>query len=612
MNALGLCASAVLVAAVGLTGCAQFQRGPGAASAEATPAPSAPVLDVSIDAPDDLAALLRRHLDITRLATLPSGETLDDTEIARLQRATPAQARDLLATEGYVEAEVTVTREPPLPTGTPRLAVAVKPGVRARVARVSMEIRGPLAQSGEAAVVISQWRETWTLPQNRPFTNTAWRDAKNNALARLRALGYIQAAWVQTNADIDAATGEAALSVEADSGPLFLTGDLVIEGLERQDRRSVARLADFTPGTPATESLLLDYQERLQRSNLFERVSVTLEPDPAKPSASPVIVRVSELPLQQATVSAGVSGNTGPRLGLEHLHRRIGGQRATLRNKIEWGRLRQAWEGELSSHALPGLHRHLLGGTAERLLSDTDEVNSLRLRLGRAYEAQRIERLWFFETERVITDPRDGGPSLSRVTAASANFHGIWRDVDSVVLPTKGQVFALESALGQVTSARVGGSGGFGRLHLRTQFWRPLGLQWYGQARADVGVVLGKRGTDVPQTQLFRTGGDDTVRGYEYRSLALTDASGVDTGGRVMAAGSVEVARPVSPRLANLWWALFIDGGNVAERWSDLSPAWGAGVGLRWRSPVGPLRADLAYGEEVKKWRLHLSVGIAF
>jgi translocation and assembly module TamA len=609
MSVHRLCASAALVAACCLAGCAQLQRAP---DASADDLQRVPVLDVAIDAPDELAALLRRHLDITRLAALATSENLDDTEVARLQRATPAQARELLATEGYLDATVTVEREPAAAGSTPRLRVAVQPGARTRVAQVRMEISGALAQSPQVADFLQQWRSTWTLPANRPFTNSAWRDAKSNALARLRAAGYAQAAWVRTTADVDADTGQASLTVEADSGPLFLTGELVIDGLERQDARSVTRLADFEPGTPATEALLLDYQERLQRANLFERVAVTLEPDLAKPEASPVVVRVRELPLQQATFSAGISGNTGPRLGVEHLHRRIGGWRATLRNKLEWGRLRQAWEGELSSHTLPGLRRNLIGGTAERLLSDTDEVNSLRLRLGRAYEAQRIERLWFGQVERVITDPRSGGPSLSQVTATTLNFHGVWRDVDSVVLPTYGQAFSLESALGQVSSARTGGSGGFGRLHLRAQVWRPLGLQWYAQARAEIGQVYSRSGVDVPQTQLFRTGGDDSVRGYAFRGLALQDANGVDTGGRVLATGSVEVARPISPRLANLWWAAFLDGGNVADEWNEMSVAWGAGLGLRWRSPVGPLRADVAWGEQVKKWRLHLSVGIAF
>ncbi|MGE4051804.1 MAG: BamA/TamA family outer membrane protein, partial [Piscinibacter sp.] len=71
-------------------------------------------------------------------------------------------------------------------------------------------------------------------------------------------------------------------------------------------------------------------------------------------------------------------------------------------------------------------------------------------------------------------------------------------------------------------------------------------------------------------------------------------------------------ARPISAQRPSLWWAAFVDAGNAANHWNELDLAWGYGLGMRWRSPVGPLRVDLAYGEEVRKWRLHLSVGIAF
>jgi translocation and assembly module TamA len=123
--------------------------------------------------------------------------------------------------------------------------------------------------------------------------------------------------------------------------------------------------------------------------------------------------------------------------------------------------------------------------------------------------------------------------------------------------------------------------------------------------------VFAQSDVNVPETQRFRAGGDGSVRGYTYRSLTPSVA-GVDVGGRVLATGSLEVARPVSAGLPSVWWAAFLDGGRAAETWQDWNAAWGAGVGVRWRSPVGPLRADVAYGEETKKWRLHLSVGIAF
>ena len=74
---------------------------------------------------------------------------------------------------------------------------------------------------------------------------------------------------------------------------------------------------------------------------------------------------------------------------------------------------------------------------------------------------------------------------------------------------------------------------------------------------------------------------------------------------------SAEVARPISPRYPAVWWAAFVDAGQSANSWSELRPVYGYGIGLRWRSPVGPLRVDLAYGEAVRKVRMHVSVGIA-
>jgi translocation and assembly module TamA len=64
--------------------------------------------------------------------------------------------------------------------------------------------------------------------------------------------------------------------------------------------------------------------------------------------------------------------------------------------------------------------------------------------------------------------------------------------------------------------------------------------------------------------------------------------------------------------MPSVWWAVFVDAGRAAEGWKGFKPALGYGVGVRWRSPVGPLRADLAYGEELNQFRLHVSVGIAF
>jgi translocation and assembly module TamA len=153
--------------------------------------------------------------------------------------------------------------------------------------------------------------------------------------------------------------------------------------------------------------------------------------------------------------------------------------------------------------------------------------------------------------------------------------------------------------------------GPFSRLYARLTWYQPFGADWYGTARVEAGEVFAHSAVGIPDTLLFRAGGEDSVRGYGYRTLG-PEIAGVTISGRTLLTGSVEVARPISPKYPANWWAAFVDAGNAADRWSDLKPALGYGVGLRWRSPVGPLRVDLAYGQEVHQVRVHFSVGIVF
>ena len=132
--------------------------------------------------------------------------------------------------------------------------------------------------------------------------------------------------------------------------------------------------------------------------------------------------------------------------------------------------------------------------------------------------------------------------------------------------------------------------------------------------RAEAGAVLARNGAQLPVTQLFLTGGDTTVRGYGYRSIGARTDSGQLYGGRYMAVGSVEWQRPIvyGGEMTDWESTLFIDAGAVADRASDLHARVGVGAGVRWRSPVGPLQADLAYGVQAKELRLHLRLGFSF
>jgi translocation and assembly module TamA len=148
-------------------------------------------------------------------------------------------------------------------------------------------------------------------------------------------------------------------------------------------------------------------------------------------------------------------------------------------------------------------------------------------------------------------------------------------------------------------------------VYARGTLYQPLPSQWYAQARLELGQVLVPPSLQVPEALRFRAGGDDSVRGYGYRCLGPVTAGTIGSGNSLLTA-SVEVARPFTAAMPTLWGAFFIDAGQAADKLSALRPAVGTGVGVRWRSPVGPLKLDIARGLDVQQWRLHFSIGIVF
>ena len=621
--------SGVIALALGLaaSGCSLL---PKAVLDRITPAAApAPGLRLVVEAPPELQSLLEKYLDLARLQALRGSEDIDDTEWSRLAAAAPAQARELLQTEGYFDAEVSL-RHSVEGSGAQvlqQVTLSVIAGPRTQVDSVQIEAIGELQRrlagaEPEAGATYQALASTGAKRVGKPFRNPDWAETKQQLLAGLRAAGYAAPRLAESQALIDAPRQRAELRVVLDSGPLFLAGPLQVEGLKHQDEATVLHLAGFGRGTPLTEARLLDYQERLQKVGLFETATITFEADLQQAQATPVRLRLTELPLQQVTVGLGASDNTGPRATLEHSHRRPLGWAVTAHNKLEWGRDSQKWVGDFQTHPGEGFYRNLLGVQIDKVKSATDVVLSQRLRLGRTQDTPRIERLYFGEllrsrqtdtvaTTQAITNSANSANSPNTATALSANYHWIWRHLDSVRLPTQGITWAVQAALGEATSPG-GVSGPFSRLYSRLTGYLPFGDNWYGQARLEAGQIIKAASVTVPDALGFRAGGDDSVRGYAYRSLAPVGVTGGTVSGQSLLTGSIELAHPILASQPAVWGAVFIDAGRAVDHWSDYKPALGYGLGLRYRSPIGPLKVDLAYAEESRKFRLHFSVGITF
>ncbi|WP_418316069.1 autotransporter assembly complex protein TamA [Piscinibacter sakaiensis] len=589
---------------------------------EAAPAAQQPqklreMYHLKVVAPSDQEDLLSEYLDLARFRRAPESEAITPAELDRLIAGAPAQARSLVETQGYFNSQASARRDGVAKDGLPQVVVTLEPGPRTIVREVELEAKGHLKEAAQAndplaRATIAEMRSQWKLKPGEPFTQSAWDGAKGDALTVLRIDGYPTANWETTSARIDADRNSASLYGLADSGPLFHFGEIRVEGLQNYRESDVINLATFRPGQRYSEKALLDTQDRLLRSGLFEGAVVAIEPDAAFAAAAPVTARVREQPLQQVTLGVGYADQTGERITVEHTHRRVFGRtffghQWTSKNKIELGRVNQSWQGDLSSHPLPGGWRNLIGGSLSKEEAAGTITEAAKLRIGRAVETERIDRLIYLEMQQASAET--AGTTL-RSRALSGNYHWIWRDLDDVLLPTKGWAANIESAVGYAWADALE-NGSFGRLKGRLTGFRPIGSTWFGSARLELAQVFAGDRVGVPDTLLFRAGGDDSVRGYAYRSLGPL-LNGAVSSGRVLMTASGEVARPVSRKLPQVWWALFVDAGHAADKWGQLRPVFGYGTGVRYRSPVGPLRLDLAYAEELRKFRFHLSVGVAF
>ena len=582
---------------------------PAAASAQAERA-SGPSFDLDIRAPEPAKDLLERHLELRRYREVPD---LDEAELARLVTLGERDVRELLGTLGYFAPAVRIAREPG--GARPTLVIEVELGDKTVVKEVDMSFEGDIATATDADTVKQRdgIRSGWGLPVGQGFTQAAWDDAKAQALRRLGAKRFLAGRIADSLADVDAATHQAGLGLKLHSGPVYRLGEQRVTGVERYDARLVPRLARLAPGAEYDRDQLVQAQLRLTGSGYYDSAFIFVDPD-ADPAAVPVQVTVREARLQKVVLGVGVTTDSGARLSLEHTHNRLPGigWRAVSALQLD----RKAPFAQTEWTAIPDEFgwRWSVLARAERVEDGDLVTQGRRLRFGRFRSQDHIDRNMYLQYDGASVRSLSGLPisdaDAGAGSALSVNYVWTGRYFDTMPTPNSG--FGLGVELG----------GGVTLGSDRSPFQRTV-ARWLGvrplsrgrlQLRVEGGAVLARPSAQLPATQLFRTGGDTTVRGYGFRDIGVKLANGDVGPGRYMAVGSVEWQQPIRRGGVDSDYdsLLFIDAGAVANKVSDLRAVVGIGTGVRWRSPIGPVQAAIAYGVQPRKLRLHFSVGFQF
>jgi len=520
--------------------------------------------------------------------------------------------RELAATLGYFSPKVTITREGQT---RPTLVVAVDPGPLTAVRGVDIGFEGDIAGSTDADAQRQREsiRKGWELGAGQPFTQAGWDESKQEALRELNARRYPAGRISYSLADVDAREHTAQLGLKLDSGPLFRLGAMQVNGTQRYDPVLVPRLARLRPGAIYDRDEIVRAQLRLTGSGYYDTAFIVVDPE-GDPQAAPVQVTVREAPLQKLVLGVGLTTDSGPRLSVEHTHNRIPGIDWRAVTKLQADRKTPFVQTEgLGLPAEDGWRWAALA-RIERLDDGTLVTHGQRLRFGRLRSEDHIDRNVYVQLDHASVQTEAGVPlppaGSGAGSALSVNYVWTGRYFDSLTFPTQGHGFGFE----------LGGGVTLGSDH--APFQRTV-LRWLGlhplregriQLRAEAGAVIAKSSAQIPEAQLFRTGGDTTVRGYGYREIGVLLPSGLVGPGRYEAVGSVEWQHPIRwhDRPTNFEGVVFTDAGAVAERLGQLRALVGVGTGVRWKSPVGPVQADLAYGVQAKHLRLHLSVGFLF
>lgn len=555
--------------------------------------------DIELDVPLAQRALLEENLDLYRWR---GSERMDETQLRRLVRLAPVQIREFLATEGYyspvIEAEIDAN-------GRNRVVkLKVEPGDPVKVSSYSLNVGGAFDDgSAHNRARLEQMRSAWRLRPGAVFRHADWEAAKRNALKALLLEGFPAARVAGSQATVNPESHGVELEVSFDSGPAFTLGTAQIQGLRRYPASIVERLNPIEPGEPYSQARLLELQTRLQDSPYFAAAAVDVETDPARPANVPMRIEVTENPSRKVGIGAGASTDTGGRGQLDYADLNFFGRAWRLGGALKLDQKRQSFGGELQFPLSASGYRDSINALLERADIKGELTHKFVFGGKRTFVRDRVETSYGL---RYITE-QQGIEGLGGKRRASFGPSWSWtlRNVDSLLYPRRGYLLNFQ---GDAGVRAVISDQDFVRAYGRGVYFYPLGKRDQLILRGELGTVATRSRANIPSDLLFRTGGDQTVRGYAYQELGVRESNAI-VGGRYLAVVSAEYVHWLT---AEWGAAAFVDGGNATDSVNDLNFVYGYGLGARWKSPVGPLSMDLAYGEASGTLRLHFSVGFSF
>ena len=528
----------------------------------------------------------------------------DNGDAWQLFRRLRPAIRDALGTEGYFSPSIQRIVDETVPEDVaPPLNIKIEPGVQSKIVSVDIEFDGEINQD-EFAQRRERLKTLWLLGVGQPFNQADWSASKDSLLRDMLAKDFAAATLSESVADVDPEKNTVALRVVYDSGPVFTFGELQIEGLNKYPKDLVSRYNTIRPGDRYEQERLLTLLADLQGTTYFSAVDVKIDADDRQPVNVPIEVTVMESDSKRLGLGAGYSSNTGFRTEATYQFNNLFDRAYSLVTGV---RVEQKRQSAYADVFLPPSTRGITDSVGVAI--DHQEISNLevdRSSVGVIREFNKGINDYRLGLNFQLEERRALGINFGQTQALVASSSWTRNAVDDRLNPSEGYI-----AFGQlaVAAEQFASDQDFVRLYGRVQkFWSPSRENLFS-ARFEAGTVVASARRDIPQDYLFRAGGTNSLRGFDFLDLGVID-QGVLVGGRRVMIGSLEYTRWFDG--GPLGAAVFTDVGDVSDNWSDFDPKPAIGVGVRYKTPAGPIAFDVAKAADQDNLRIHFALGVAF
>lgn len=521
----------------------------------------------------------------------------DEEALLRFRRGAEEQARKAAQALGYYQPHI----ESEVKNGkSPQLVLNIDPGEPVRLRNVTIRVDGPAAALKSFRVPKSD-----LLKSGAVLNHGHYEDAKRLIQNQASRFGFFSGRFTSQKLLVDPRAGVADIELIYDSGPRYALGKVSFTGDTPFDEDLLQRMVPFKSGAPYDSEQIAELNQALQSSGYFDAVRVDAAPTAAANDVIPVTVKLDTRKPRTMGLGLGFSTDVGPRAKANWTRHWVNAEGHSY-----------GWEAEVSAPRQnvglwydvpldPPLTDKLrfAGGYQYEELANTQSLSKL-LTLGPEWHSklpsgwQRVISLKWQREEYRLGD--DSGLSTLLMPGISYSY----LRSDNRIDPHNGYRLQFESkvakeGLGSDTNVLYG-----------TALVKGITTVWDNHrflGRAQFGGSATNGYQSVPPSLRFFAGGDQSVRGYDYQSLSPKNSAGDRVGGRYMVAGSVEYQYSIAEK-----WriATFVDQGNSFNTLELPSLKTGVGIGVRWVSPVGPIRLDLAHAlDDPGGIRLHFSMG---